>query len=93
MTKRADVINLSAAVIARARRELEAFCEARIPQRVRDKVRLETSVRGRALTLWEARVPRSGSQRREWTRMKVAQFRFDPAARLWTLHYRDRRER
>jgi hypothetical protein len=75
--------------VERARRELEAYAEARVPQRVRDQVRLEATARGKTLTLWELRVPWSGSPSREWTRAGVARFRFDRFSRSWVLYYRD----
>jgi hypothetical protein len=93
MRRRTGVVDLVTAVVERAWRELDAFCEAQVPHHVRDQLRLEASIRGRTLTLWEVRAPWPGSRTGEWTRMKIAQFRFDSATRLWTLYCHDRHSR
>jgi hypothetical protein len=79
---------LSDLVIARVRR----FCEARIPATNRAEVRLEVDVRGRTITLLECRPPWHGGPG-DWTRMKVAQIRYDAAGSTWTLHWADRNSR
>ena len=74
-------------------RRIARFCEARVPARVRDKVRLEYAVAANKLTIVERRVPWSKDIGPEWTSMAIAQFRFARATKLWTLYYRDRNER
>jgi hypothetical protein len=78
-------------VRAAAEKELDTFCEERVPLRVRDEVRLEYSVRGDTLTLVERRVAwRPKSHDEPWTTQPIAQFRFDSKVRLWTLFWPDR---
>lgn len=74
--------------LARVRR----FCHDRIPSHVRDQVRLEADVRGRSITILECR-PLWSDPNAEWTRMKIAQLRYDDSARLWTLYWADRNQR
>src|SRR6516162_9433359 len=75
---------VSEVAVARVRR----FCAERIPPEARDEVRLEVEARGQAVTIVETRSPWQGTG--EWTRMKVAQLRYDPEHRTWTLYASDR---
>lgn len=72
---------------------VEVFCEARVPEEHLDEVRLESSRRGNTITITERRAPwnpqRIGT---EWTSSKIAQLRFDPSSRRWSLFCRDRHE-
>lgn len=70
-------------------RDVGRYCEARVPEHVRDKIRVEHTIRGDSVTVWETRPPWDG--RGDWTRMKVAQFRYKEGR--WTLYARDRNER
>jgi Protein of unknown function (DUF3024) len=72
---------------------VEAFCETRVPDRVRDEVRLECSRRGNRITISERRPPWRVDLGPEWTELKVAQLRYDPSERTWSLHCRDHSER
>ena len=74
--------------LARVRR----FCHDRIPEHVRDQVRLEADVRGRSITILECR-PIWSDPSAERTRMKTAQFRYNDSARSWTLYWTDRNQR
>lgn len=78
---------------AAAVRQVEAFCEQRVPPRARDQVRLEFSVRGNAITIVERRPPWHPRLGPEWSSLKVAQLRYDPASSTWSLYCRDRNER
>src|SRR6266511_5341653 len=64
--------------VARVRR----YCQRRVPPHARDQVRLETVVRGSAITIIERRAPWRDDFGPEWSRLKVAQLRYDPGA--WT---------
>ena len=66
---------------------LRKFCERRVPEHVRDKVRLNFPIRGNSVILFEER-PR-WNKPTEWINSKVAQFRFDPLTNKWSLHCRD----
>jgi Protein of unknown function (DUF3024) len=72
----------------------ELFCEARVPPDLRDQVRLECSRRGNSITIAERRPPWNPElMGTEWTRVQVAQLRFDPSSERWSLYCRDSSER
>src|SRR5436309_7479802 len=66
-------------------------CQRRVPSHARDQVRLETVVRGSAITIIERRTPWRDDVGPEWSRRKVAQLRYDHGT--WTLHSADRNGR
>ena len=68
--------------------KLETYCEQRVPQHVRNKVRLGFRFRGNTVTLYEERVDFIDPER--WIEIVVAQFRFDLKSREWTLYWPDR---
>jgi hypothetical protein len=61
--------------IARVRR----YCRRRVPPHARDQIRLETVVRGSAITIIERRAPWRDDFGPDWSRLKVAQLRYDNA--------------
>lgn len=74
---------------------LQEFCDRRVPESVRDKVRLEVVFRGDGATIFERRPPYVSSfipaaENNEWTRRSIAQFRYDADTRHWTLYCADR---
>lgn len=70
---------------------LVSFSEQRIPAHARDKVRLSYRFRGNSVTIYEARP--AFLRRSEWVETAIAQFRFDPKQRTWTLYCADRNSR
>jgi hypothetical protein len=77
-----------------AERELAAYCEHRVPASVRDQVRLEYEFRGNSATIIERRVPwHPALEGESWTRMPIAQLRYDPERGRWTLFWPDRNTR
>jgi hypothetical protein len=74
--------------LARVRR----LCEDRVPPRFCNEVRVEFDTRGRSITIFETRPPWDGSQG-DWTRMRIAQIRYDDDAARYTLHWADRNGR
>ena len=74
----------------RAEQILRDYCEARVPARVRDQVRLVVDVRGTYVTIVEERPPWRADFGPDWTRLPIAQFRFDPSTAFWSLWWRDR---
>lgn len=72
---------------------VESFCETRVPEHVREEVRLECSRRGNSITISERRPPWRVDLGPEWTDFKVAQLRYDASDRTWALYCRDRNER
>jgi hypothetical protein len=72
--------------------QLEAirkYCEARVPKRKREQVRVEYAARGNRVTISELRPMWSGVSD-EWIAHFVAQLRYDPADNTWTICWRDR---
>ena len=67
---------------------LREFCEMRIPEHVRDQIRLTFTIRGNTVLLSEER-PRWNNPS-EWINIKIAQFRFDNLTNKWSLNCRDR---
>lgn len=74
-------------------REVERFCERRVPAIARDQVRLEFLVRGNSITIVERRAPWRPEYGPEWSSLEIAQLRYDPAVDGWSLHSRDSHER
>lgn len=74
-------------------RRLSEFCRDRIPAEHRAEIRLEYELRGNSITLFECRPPWRPDFGPEWTRMKIAQLRFEPNGKTWALHWADRNER
>ena len=74
---------------------LQEFCDRRVPESVRAKVRLEVMVRGDGATIYECRPPYvsifiPAAENNEWTRRSIALFRYDADTRHWTLYCADR---
>ena len=66
-----------------ARTKLYAYCERKIPEKVRDQVRLELEFADNHITLIETRPHfRDPSQ---WTTLPVARFRYNAGAGTWAL--------
>ena len=72
----------------------ELFCETRVPEEHSDEVLVECSRRGNSITIVERRPPWDPERMApEWSSLKVAQLRWDPATRRWSLYCRDSNER
>lgn len=72
---------------------IEAFCDRRVPEHVRDEVPLECSRRGNSITISERRPPWRVDFGPAWSELKVAQLRYEPSDGTWSLYCRDRNER
>jgi hypothetical protein len=72
--------------------KIKRFCHERTPPEFRDEMRLEVEVRDNSVTILDCR-PLFHGEPGEWTRMKIAQLRFDPAAATWALYWADRNSR
>jgi hypothetical protein len=71
--------------------KLADYCERKIPEHVRDKVRLIYKIIGNKVTLLETRPFYCDPL--TWTQTPIAQFRFDPATQQWALYFMDRNAR
>lgn len=72
-------------------RQITRWCEQRIPEHARHQVRVEHSVRGSNVTIFEVRAPWREDSGTEWTRRPIAQLRHDGAR--WWLYWPDRNTR
>ena len=70
---------------------LDAFCEARVPIMVRDKVVLQYRIHRHDVVLFERR-PRFTNPA-QWTESAVAKFRLNKTTGTWSLLWRDRNSR
>lgn len=77
------------AIEREATKDVEAFCDGRVPAELGDQVRLEFSVRGNSITIVERRPPWREDFGPDWSSTKVAQLRFDPASQAWALYCSD----
>ena len=71
--------------------KVKRWCAARVPDRVKDQVRLEVTTRGKSISIHECRPIWRGAPG-EWTRMPIAQFRYEGDG-TWTLYFGDRNDR
>ncbi|MGB2567113.1 DUF3024 domain-containing protein [Micromonospora citrea] len=70
--------------------QVRSWCDQRVPERVRDQVRVECEEAPRHLTVVERRPPWSPQVGPDWTNLPVARLRYTKASGTWTLYYRDR---
>ena len=66
------------------------WCRDRVPEHVRDEVRIEVDVAARHLTIVECRPPWRADMGAEWTRFPIARLRYTKATGVWSLYWRDR---
>jgi hypothetical protein len=71
--------------------KLTKYCEQRIPPHVRDQVRLNYRIRGNLVTLFEERTVYK--QPSKCVEIFIAQFRFNPQDKKWSLYCADRNSR
>jgi len=71
---------------------IRGYCEQRVPVRYRAEARVEMSVRGRSVTIFDCRPPWHRSLT-EWSRVSIAQLRYDGTTGQWTLDWADRNRR
>ena len=69
-------------------KRLTAYCRGKIPNHLQDEIRLSFTFRSTNVTLIESRP--AFNMPEEWSASPVAQFRYDPAAKLWSLYCADR---
>jgi hypothetical protein len=75
-----------------ALRQIERWCAQRVPERVKDQVRVECRTRGRVVTIVERRAPWSPEAGPDWTEQKIAQLRLDDFG-IWSVRWADRNGR
>jgi chorismate mutase len=72
---------------------VQDWCAGRVPDRVREQLRVECEVASRHLTVVQRHLPRRAEAGAEWTTFPVARFRYTAASATWTLYWRDRDSR
>jgi Protein of unknown function (DUF3024) len=75
--------------VGEAMSAVEAYCESRVPEDLRDQMRIECARRGKSITIVERRPPWNPDFGAEWSSVKVAQLRYEESAGAWTLHCSD----
>jgi len=83
-----DRVALSEIQRAQVSKRLAAFCDARVPSAVRDKVRLGFRVKGGEVVLFEERPAFQAPH--EWREMSVAKFKYVETRRSWRLYCQHR---
>ncbi|TRZ89039.1 MAG: DUF3024 domain-containing protein [Methanosarcinales archaeon] len=73
-------------------KKVDAFCKKTVPPHVLHQVNLSFKIRGNSVTIFENRAPWHEGIK-EWTSMKIAQFRYDEKSGQWRLYCADRNER
>ncbi|MEK6252033.1 MAG: DUF3024 domain-containing protein [Actinomycetota bacterium] len=76
-------------MLEEATRTVEAFCSSRVPEGLRDEIRIECTRRGKSITIVERRPPWNPDFGPEWSETKVAQLRLDDSAGTWSLYCPD----
>jgi hypothetical protein len=71
---------------------IRKYCGARVPADLRHQVRVEPVVRGCSVTIYECRPPRQPNLT-EWSKVRVAQLRYNANTRRWSLYWADRNGR
>ncbi|MFG3601060.1 DUF3024 domain-containing protein [Micromonospora chersina] len=79
-------MTLPPADLARVRR----WCDQRVPDSVRDQVRVDCDEAPRHLTIVECRPPWGPDLGPEWTRFPIARLTYTKKSGTWALYYRDR---
>jgi len=71
---------------------IRAYCDTRVPIRLREEARIEATVRGNSVTIFDCRPPWQPNLT-QWSKAPVAQLRYKPATAAWTLYWADRNGR
>ncbi len=74
------------------RARIRVYCEQRVPAQYRAEVRVESTVRGKSVSIFECRPPWHPSFP-GWSRHPIAQLRYEPGAQHWKLYWADRNGR
>ena len=69
-------------------KKLSEYCENKVPEHAKSRLRLKYKIRVNSVTLFEERP--DYIDKNIWIDIKVAQFRYNPADNRWTLYYPDR---
>jgi hypothetical protein len=70
--------------------QIRRWADRRVPEHVRDQVRLEVDVADRTVTILECRPPWQPEYGPDWTRFPIARLRYTKSRKRWSLYWRDR---
>lgn len=70
-------------------RQIDRWCERRVPEHARSQVRVENKRRGRSVTVVERRAPWDPDSDAAWSEQRVAQLRYGTDGK-WLLFRPDR---
>lgn len=84
---------LPAAVKADAESLLVTYCATKVRAEHDDQLRIEYTIRGKTVTIYECRPLWHERLGPEWTRSRVCTMTFDPGTHRWTLYALDRNDR
>jgi hypothetical protein len=71
---------------------IRKYCQTRVLARLRDQVRIEATVRGGSVTIFDCRPPWHANLT-EWSKVRVAQLRYNASTHHWSLYWADRNGR
>jgi hypothetical protein len=71
---------------------IRKYCHSRVPARLHDQVRIEATVRGGSVTIFDCRPPWHANLT-EWSKVRVAQLRYSASTHHWSLYWADRNGR
>lgn len=69
------------------------YCHNKVPPHAIHQVRVEYGVRGNAVTIFERRAPWRADLGPDWSKMPIAQMRYDIDSKTWSLWWADRNGR
>ena len=72
-------------------KKLGSYCKEKAPAHSKAELRLDFIFRGNTVTLFEERP--SFDKPETWVQSVIAQFRFNPLTKEWTLYWADRNSR
>ena len=84
-------MSLSELTKKQVEKKLGSYCKEKAVAHIRDELRLDFTFRGNTVTLFEER-PAFGKPE-TWVENLIAQFRFNPLTKEWTLYWADRNSR
>lgn len=72
--------------------KIRRYCRSRVPAHLRDQARVEAGVRGASVTIFDCR-PAWQPNLTEWSKVRVAQLRYNATSHHWSLYWADRNGR
>lgn len=69
---------------------VQAWCRQRVPEHLRDLLRIECDLDARSMTIIESRPPWDPGMGTDWTRFPIARLRYTKTSQTWSLYWRDR---